>query len=59
MKLALYCNYKPGHLKTEHTESLLLLRCHLENWIRGGAVSVRSALLLAHENRGQFSLLAV
>ena len=33
-KLALHCNHRSGHLKTEHTESLFLLRCHLGNWPR-------------------------
>ena len=28
----LYCNHRSGHLKTEHTESLFLLRHHLGNW---------------------------
>ena len=31
-KLTPHCNHRPGHLKTEHTESLLLLRCHVGNW---------------------------
>jgi len=33
-KLTLPCNHRSGHLKTEHTESLLLLRRHLGNWPR-------------------------
>ena len=33
-KLTLYFNHRSGHLKTEHTESLFLLRRHLENWPR-------------------------
>jgi hypothetical protein len=33
------------HLKTEHTESLLLLRRHLGNWPRGPAVSMGSELV--------------
>ena len=33
-KLTLHCNHRSGHLKTEHTESLFLLRRHLENWPR-------------------------
>ena len=33
-KLTLHCNHRCGHLKTEHTESLLLLRRHLGNWPR-------------------------
>ena len=28
------CNHRSGHLKTEHTESLSLLRRHLGNWPR-------------------------
>ena len=32
--LALHCNHRSGHLKTEHTESLFLLRRHLGNWPR-------------------------
>jgi hypothetical protein len=48
-----------GHLKTEDTESLLLLRRHLGNWCRGPAVSMRSELLVAHEKFGQFLLLTV
>ena len=34
MKLTLHCNHRPGHLKTENTESLFLLRRHLGNWPR-------------------------
>ena len=34
MKLTLHCNHRSGHLKTEHTESLFLLRRHLGNWTR-------------------------
>ena len=49
-KLPLYCNLRAGHLKTEHTETLFLLRRHLGNWPRGPAVSMRSELLVAHEN---------
>jgi len=30
----LHCNHRSGHLKTEHTESLYLLRRHLGNWLR-------------------------
>jgi hypothetical protein len=30
-KLTLHCNHRSGHLKTEHTESLFLLRRHLGN----------------------------
>jgi len=33
-KLTLHCNHRSGHLKTEHTESLFLLRHLLENWLR-------------------------
>ena len=32
--LTLPCNHRSGHLKTEHTESLFLLRRHLGNWPR-------------------------
>ena len=48
-KLTLHCNHRSGHLKTEHTESVFLLRRHLRNWPRGPAVSMRSELLVAHE----------
>jgi len=48
----------PGSHDT-HTESLYLLRRHLENWPRGPAVSMRSELLVAHEKLGQLSLLTV
>jgi hypothetical protein len=48
-----------GHLKTEHTESLLLLRRHLGNWSRGTAIGMRSEMLVALEKLGQFSLLTV
>jgi hypothetical protein len=47
--LTLHCNHRSGHLKTEHTEGLLLLRSHLGNLSRGPAVSMRSELLEAHE----------
>ena len=30
----LHCNHISGHLKTEHTESIFLLRRHLGNWPR-------------------------
>jgi hypothetical protein len=43
----------------EHTESLLLLRHHLENWSRGSAVSIRSELLVVNEELGELPLLAV
>ena len=33
-KLTLHCNHRSGHLKTEHTESLFLLRRHLGKWPR-------------------------
>ena len=58
-KLTLHCNHRSGHLKTEHTESLFLLRRHLGNWPRGPALSVRSELLVAHEKLGQLPLLTV
>ena len=38
-KLTPHCNHRSGHLKTEHTESLFLLRRHLGNWPRSPAVS--------------------
>ena len=34
-----HCNHRSGHLKTEHTESLFLLRRDLVNWPRSPAVS--------------------
>jgi hypothetical protein len=49
MKLTLHCNHRSGHLKTEHLQSLLLLRRHLGNWSYGPAVSMRSKLLVVHE----------
>jgi hypothetical protein len=58
-KLTLHCNRKSGHLKTEDTKSLLLLRRHLENWSRGPAVSMRSEMLVALQERRQFLLLIV
>ena len=58
-KLTLHCNHRSGHLKTEHTESLFLLRRHLGNWPRGHALSMRSELLVAHEKLGQLPLLTV
>ena len=36
---ALHCNHRSGQLKTEHTESLFLLRRHLGNLPRSPAVS--------------------
>ena len=38
-KLTLHCNHRSGHLKTEHTERLFLLRRHLGNWPSSPAVS--------------------
>ena len=58
-KLTLHCNHRSGHLKTEHTESLFLLRRHLGNWPRGPALSMRSEVLVAHEKLGQLPLLTV
>jgi hypothetical protein len=58
-KLTLQCNHRSGHLKTEHTESLLLMRLHLGNWSRGPSVSIGTERLVAHEKRGQFPLLTV
>ena len=56
---SLHCNHRSGHLKTEHTESLFLLRRHLGYWPRGPAVNMRSELLVAHEKLGQLPLLTV
>ena len=56
-KLTLHCNQRSGHLKTEHTESLFLLRRCLGNWPRDPALSMRSELLVAHEKLGQLLLL--
>jgi hypothetical protein len=58
-KLTQHCNHRSGYLKTNHTERLLLLRRHFENWSRSPAVSMRGGLLVAHEKRGQFVLLAM
>jgi hypothetical protein len=52
------CNHRPGHLKTEHTGSLLL-RLHLGDLSRGPAISMRRELLVAHGIRGEFPLLIV
>ena len=59
VRLTLHCNHRSGHLKTEHTESLFLLRRHLGNWPPGPAVSMRSELQIAHEKLGQLLLLTV
>ena len=53
------CNHRSGHLKTEHTESRVLLWRHLGNWPLGPALSIRSELLVAHEKLGHLSLLTV
>jgi hypothetical protein len=53
-ELTLHCNHRFGHLKTEHAESLLLLRRHLGNWSRGTAVCMISELLVAHEKLDSF-----
>jgi hypothetical protein len=58
-KLTLHSNHRSGHLKTEHTGSLLLLRLHLGIWSRGPAVSMRRELLVAHEKLEQILLLTV
>jgi len=58
-KLTPHCNHRSGHLKTEHTESLFLLRRHFGIWTFGPAVSMRSELLVAHEKLGQLPLLTV
>jgi hypothetical protein len=55
----MYCTDISGNLKTEHTQSLLLLLLHLGNWSRGPAVSMRSELLVAPKKLVQFLLLAV
>jgi hypothetical protein len=57
--ITLHYNHRSGHLKTEHTERLLLLRRHLGIWPRGPAVSMRNELLVAHEKLGQLPLLTV
>jgi hypothetical protein len=59
MNLTRHCNHRHGNIKTEHTESLLLLWRHLGNWSRGPAVSIRRKLLVAHERLEQFPLLTV
>jgi hypothetical protein len=58
-ELTLHCNRRSGHLKMEHTESLLLLWRHLGSWPCGPTVSMRSKLLVAHEKVGQLPLLTV
>ena len=58
-KLTLHCNHRFGHLKTEHPESLSLMRRHFGNSPRGPAVSMRSELLVAHEKLGQLPLLTM
>jgi hypothetical protein len=55
----LHCNHGSEHLKTENTESLLLLRRHLGNWSHDPTLSKRDELLVAHEKLGQVLLLAV
>jgi hypothetical protein len=52
-------NHICGHLKTEHTGSILLLQRHLGNWSRGSAISMTSKLLIAHEILAQFPLLTI
>jgi hypothetical protein len=58
-ELTLHCNHRPGHLKTEHTESIFLLRRHLGNWPCGPAVIMRSTLLVTHKKLGQLPLRTV
>ena len=58
-KLTLHCTHISGHLKTQHTENLFLLRRHLGNCPRGLVVSMRSELLVAYEKLGQLPLLTV
>ena len=55
-KLLLHCNHRSGHLKTEHTESLLLLRRHLVKW---PSSKQKSELPVAHEKLGELQLLTV
>jgi hypothetical protein len=57
--ITVHCNHRSGHLKTEHTEILFLLRRHLGNRPRGPVVSMRSELLVAHEKLGQLPLLTL
>ena len=58
-KHTLHCKHRSGNLKTEHTESLFLLRRHFGNYPHGPVVSMRSELLVAHEKLGQLPLLTV
>jgi hypothetical protein len=58
-KLTLHCSHRSGHFKTEHTESLFLLRRHLGDWPRGPEAPLRTELLVAHEKLGQLPLLTV
>jgi hypothetical protein len=58
-KLTPHCNHRSGHVKTEHSESLLLLRRHLENWSCGPAVRMSCELLLANKKFGQLPLLTM
>jgi hypothetical protein len=58
-KLALHCNHRSGHLKTEHTERLFLLRRPLGIWPRDPAVNMRSQLLVVHQKLRQLPLLTV
>jgi hypothetical protein len=58
-KLTLHCNHRSGHLKTEHANSLPLLRSHLRNWFRGLVLSMGSELLVLHEILRQIPLLTV
>ena len=45
-KLTLNSHHWSGHLKTEHTESLFLLRRYLGNWPRSPTVSMRNEMLV-------------
>jgi hypothetical protein len=58
-KLTFHYNHRSGNIKTEHSESLLLLRRHLGSWSRGHAVSIRSGLLIAQGKPEQVPLLTV
>jgi hypothetical protein len=48
-----------AHLKTEHTESLFLLRRYLGYWPRDPAVSMKTKLLVALEKLRQLPLFTV
>jgi len=56
-KLALHCNQRSGHLKTEHTEKTF--SCCDAILETGPAASMRSELPVANEKLGQLPLLTV